>query len=134
MHEFSLVTALLNQVSELMRQHQAERVVSIRVNVGAFCGVDPELFRIAYDILVDTSPAHGAQLRLEHLPLESRCDNCGHRFANEYYCFVCPACKSKDVTIVRGEDLVLESLTLEQSEASIATPSNNQPIQADSTS
>jgi hydrogenase nickel incorporation protein HypA/HybF len=133
MHEFSLVTALLNQVGELMRQQQADRVISIRVNVGEFCGVDPELFRIAYDILVDTSPVHGAQLRLEQVPLESRCGNCGHEFGNEYFCFVCPACKSKDVTIVRGEDLVLESLTLEQSEASIATEMNHEPIQAAST-
>jgi len=120
MHEFSLVTALLNQVGELMRQEQAERVISMQVNIGAFCGVDPELFRIAYDMLVDTSPARGAQLRVVQSPLESRCGNCGHEFANNFFHFQCPSCNSNDVTAVRGEDLVLETVTLERSEASFA--------------
>lgn len=133
MHEYSLVTALLNQVGKLMCEQAATRVVSIRVNVGAFCGVDAELFRIAYDLLVDTSPARGAQLQLVRSPLESRCDECGHEFANECVRFQCPVCKSNAVTVLRGEDLILESVALEQSEASVIAGSAKRAIQSDST-
>ena len=116
MHEYSLVRALLEQVETLMHEHDADQVVSIRVRVGEFSGVEPELFRSAYDLFVDTTLACGAQLHMETTPLECRCDDCGHEFAVEQFCFQRPQCESRSLTILRGEELVLESVTMEQAE------------------
>ena len=69
MHEASLVESSLRQVVSLMQEHGAQRVHSIRVCVGEFSGVEPELFRSAYELLVDDSPARGATLELRTVPL-----------------------------------------------------------------
>ena len=116
MHEFSLVHALLDQVDTMRQEQNAERVVSIRVNVGEFSGVEPELFRDAYQILVEETPMRGAELRMDRVPLESRCDVCGCNFTVERFRFECPQCNSHNVTIVRGQELILESVTIEQAE------------------
>jgi hydrogenase nickel incorporation protein HypA/HybF len=117
MHEFSLVQGLLGQVDVLRREQQAERVVSIQVSVGEFSGVEPELFRRAYETLIEETAMRGAELQINRVPLESRCDNCRHDFAVERFRFRCPKCKSTAVTIVNGEGLVLASVTVEQAES-----------------
>ena len=116
MHEYSLVQALLRQVATLMQEQAASRVVSIRVSVGEFSGVESELFRGAYDMLVDATPVQGARLQLDRVPLESKCGECGHTFTMNRFRFQCPECGGGALTILRGEDLVLESVTLEQAD------------------
>ena len=113
MHERSIVRSLLRQVEDLLRAQQAARVLAVRLSVGEFAGVEPELLRWAYEDMVDGTSAQGADLVLEQVPLEARCDQCGREFAVERFRFECPACGSSSVTVVRGEGLVLESVTLE---------------------
>ena len=55
MHEMALVSNLLDQVEQLMTLHLAERVSGIPVSIGEFPGVEYELFRSAYEMLVDRS-------------------------------------------------------------------------------
>jgi len=116
MHEYSLVRALLRQVDALRREQKAERVVSICVSAGEFSGVEPELFRDAYELLIEETPMQGAELQMTCVPLKSRCDCCGQDFAVARFRFECPTCNSRNVTIVSGEGLVLESVTVEQDE------------------
>ncbi len=117
MHEASLVQSLLDQVAALLHEHSAQRVQTIRVSVGEFAGVEPELFRSAYDLLVDQTPVQGAQLELRTVPLRARCDACGQEFAVHQFRFQCPACDGRQVRTIQGEDLLLESVTLEESSA-----------------
>ena len=116
MHESSLVKALLEQVDALKRENNAERVVEIRVCVGQFSGVEPELFRLAFETMVDTSSARGAKLQMSEEALTAQCKECGQEFAIERFRFECPACDSPTVTVVQGEQLVLESVIMEQPE------------------
>ena len=116
MHEYSLVRALLEQVDSLRHEHNAERVLEIRVCVGQFSGVEPDLFRLAFETMVDTTAAAGAVLQMQQTDLAAQCDACGHEFAIERFHFECPACQNRSLTVVRGEDLMLESVTMEQAE------------------
>ena len=113
MHEASLVESLLRQVVSLMQEHGAQRVHTIRVCVGEFSGVEPELFRSAYELLVDDSPARGAALELRTVPLRARCSACHQEFSVQQFCFQCPACECRQVDTIQGEDLLLESVALE---------------------
>lgn len=122
MHEFSLVTTLLEQVDTLRREQDADHVVSIKVSVGEFSGVEPELFRNAFEMLIEDTPMHGAELQMTCEPLRSHCESCGCDFEIKRFRFECPKCKGRDVTIVSGEGLVLESVTLEQEESVGARP------------
>ena len=115
MHEFSLVHALLEQVDTLRREQSADRVTSICVSVGEFSGVEPELFRGAYEILVEETFMRGAKLQMNRVPLESCCSDCGQNFTVQRFRFECPRCRSRKVNIVRGQELLLENITIEQS-------------------
>lgn len=156
MHERSLVMALLRQVDQLRRAQGGHRVVMVRVSVGEFSGVEPELLRIAFQDVValecgdfsagnlvsgdaangdleiepsnscgsaivreflEPSVWRGAHLELEREPLEAGCQECGWEFAVERFRFVCPKCGSGALNILRGEGLVLQSVTMEFDES-----------------
>ena len=113
MHERSLVRALLRQVHELQTGHQADRVIALRVSIGEFSGVEADLFQSAFDDLVDGSSICGARLELHQVALEASCESCSCEFAVKNYQFKCPSCGIPQVQIVRGDGMVLESVTLE---------------------
>lgn len=114
MHERSLVRQLLRQVEKLMIEHNAERVREVRLSIGEFSGVEPELLETAFHELVGAGPLGDAVLELERVPLEAQCDACDCQFAVERFAFLCPQCHSTEVTVLRGEQLMLESLVLEE--------------------
>jgi hydrogenase nickel incorporation protein HypA/HybF len=97
-----------------MTEHGCQRVSEVRLSIGEFSGVEPALLRSAFDELVSGTPLQSAVLQLAEVSLEARCEVCGHQFAVERFAFECPECASRRVTIVRGEDLMIESLVMEE--------------------
>ena len=117
MHELSLARALLRQVEELRQSHHAGRLRSVRVSVGEFSGVDADLLDAAFCQLANGTPLEGTQLSIERVPLEARCGKCELDFLVYAFRFVCPHCAARDVEIIRGEELMLETLTLAEAES-----------------
>ena len=116
MHEYSLVESMLEQVDAIRVEQQAQSVTRIEVSVGEFAGVEPDLFRDAFEVLTDSTPAQGAELVMTTVPLEARCRRCDATFHVEQFQFECPQCHNGDIAILQGEDLILENVTLEQTE------------------
>jgi hydrogenase nickel incorporation protein HypA/HybF len=117
MHELSLARALLRQVEELRQSHRAAGVRTVCVSVGEFSGVEADLLDSAFCQLTQGTPVEGARLSINRVPLEARCTACEHEFTVHAFCFVCPRCEARDVRIVRGEELMLETLTLAEAES-----------------
>ena len=116
MHERSLIKALLRQVEEVAAKHPGSHIQAIRVRIGEFSGVEPELLASAYDDLITNTPLCGAKLDLEHVPLEGLCDQCGNCFRIERFNFQCNNCGSLRITLNGGEEMLLDSITMEESE------------------
>ncbi|MEX0613442.1 MAG: hydrogenase maturation nickel metallochaperone HypA [Pirellulales bacterium] len=117
MHERSLVKALLRQVEGVAAEHPGSHVLSIRVRIGEFSGVEPELLASAYDDLVMNTPFCGAALDLERVPLEGVCEQCGSRFGIERFNFQCAKCGSLRLTVHGGEEMLLDAVTMEEAQA-----------------
>lgn len=113
MHERSLAHALLREVARLVDGKGAVQVASVRVTMGEFSGIEPELFRGAFEELVRESAMDDAKLILTVAPLEARCEACGEEFLVRRFQFQCPGCGHARTTIVRGQELLLESVTME---------------------
>jgi hydrogenase nickel incorporation protein HypA/HybF len=115
MHERSLAKALIRQVEDLSREHPESRVSSIRVRIGEFSGVAADVLAPAFAELVRSSPLCGAQLHIQTVPLEAVCDECANKFQIQRFHFECENCRSRRLTLHGGEEMLLESVTLEES-------------------
>lgn len=114
MHERSLVRALLKKVQQVADENVAGRVLSIRVRIGEFSGVEPELVANAYYELIQDTRFSDTSLEVEQAPMEAVCDECGCNFRIEQFHFNCARCGSPYVEIRGGEELLLDSVTMEE--------------------
>jgi hydrogenase nickel incorporation protein HypA/HybF len=113
MHERSLVRALLKQVEGLAAKHAGSRVAAVRVRVGELAGVESSLLASAYAELSEATPLGDSTLVVERVPLQATCDSCGEHFRIERYNFRCNRCGSFQLSLRGGEELLLESVTME---------------------
>ena len=114
MHEQSLACALLKQVDELRASFHASPMRRVKLTVGEFSGVDSRLLQSAFDRATDGTPLAGVDLSICSVPLMARCGNCVVEFRVHGFRFICPACGATEIDIIRGEELMLESVTFEE--------------------
>lgn len=113
MHEASLVRTLIRQVEAIAARHDGARVVEVSVSIGEFSGVEPDLLGMAFEREVTDTSLCGGELKLVRVPLEGVCSQCQNEFAIKTFRFVCPHCESSRVTVLRGEEMILESIVFE---------------------
>jgi hydrogenase nickel incorporation protein HypA/HybF len=111
MHEYSIVSALMDRIEKEAAARQATRVRSVRVRIGELAGVEVELFRTAYNLVSDSTICAGAALDVNVVPVQWACPRCeappepGARL-------ICPACGGP-VRLVSGDEIMLDQIELE---------------------
>lgn len=120
MHERSLARVLLKQVAEIVSGHSSTQVVAIRISIGRFSGVEPELFQSALKEMLARSPHREAVVEMDIVEIEAVCPECDLRFRVDGFSFTCPECGCQRTRVVQGEGLVLDSILL-QEESSCST-------------
>jgi len=111
MHEYSVASSLLGLVERHARAHHAARVVRVHVRIGEQCGVEPELLRSAWELVRERSPAAGAALELEAVPVRWECRTC-EKALEPGTGLRCPACGGP-AALATGLELWLDRIELE---------------------
>ena len=114
MNELSICRALIQHVEAVAREHEAENVLSIIVQVGPLCGVVPELLERSFSAMQAGTVAEHAQLRIEPVPLRVLCNECGAETSALSTRLVCGDCGDWHVRVVSGDQLLLASVEVER--------------------
>jgi hydrogenase nickel incorporation protein HypA/HybF len=112
MHEYSLVESLVRRVEEEARRRAATRIHGLKVSVGELAGVDPELFRTAYETFRAGTLCEEASLEVVTFPAAWACPGCGKAIARGER-LQCEACGVPAKLSERSDALLLESIDME---------------------
>lgn len=114
MHEVSLVHALFDEADHALASHHPKDVRALTVRIGALAGVDPELFRVAFDGCRRERGYDAATLVVVFEAAVWRCSACGAAVTTDgpLRCAVCDA----DATLAAGGELFLDRIELEVSD------------------
>jgi hydrogenase nickel incorporation protein HypA/HybF len=110
MHELSIAEDLLAIVERTAAEHRLARVSRLRIVVGALGNVVPEALEFAFEVAGRGTVAEGARLEIVEVPVTVRCNACQAETELEDFAFLCMACGSVDVDVVRGNELYLDSI------------------------
>jgi hydrogenase nickel incorporation protein HypA/HybF len=116
MHEYSLATALMEQVLAAAMQNRLASVETVEIEVGALQLVVPEALDLAFNALAEGTPAQGAKLVQEEAALKARCRACGAEYEPEIDRYTCPACGRAEAEIIQGRYIILRSISGPQNE------------------
>jgi hydrogenase nickel incorporation protein HypA/HybF len=113
MHELSIAEGV---VEVALRHARGRRVAAVELKVGHLRQVVPSALEFAFELVTEGTPLAGAELRMEEIPAAGRCRSCGTDTPLPELPLCCRNCGGWDVEITRGEELLVESLELEEEE------------------
>jgi hydrogenase nickel incorporation protein HypA/HybF len=122
MHELSIVQALIEEVQKQVEAAGCQgRVVKLRLQIGRFSGVAVEAFRFAFEMTRPGTPLADAELEIEEPAAQCVCQTCARCSPVEELVLACPYCGSPEIRLEGGQDLILESIELEDATSLEAT-------------
>jgi hydrogenase nickel incorporation protein HypA/HybF len=111
MHELSIADSILR----IALDHAGERrIEAIEVKVGHLRQVVPDALAFAFALVSEGTLAEGAELEMEAIPAAGVCRACGAESEFDGFPLACTACGSLDVELLRGEELLVDALTMEE--------------------
>jgi hydrogenase nickel incorporation protein HypA/HybF len=111
MHEFSIAESI---VQVALRHANGRRVTRVEVSVGHLRQVVPDTLAFAFGLCAQRTAVEGAQLALTEVPLTIACRGCGTESELAELPLACRGCGGVDVEIVRGEELRVDAVELEE--------------------
>jgi hydrogenase nickel incorporation protein HypA/HybF len=110
MHELSVAESIVR----IACAHAAGRpVAKVEVKVGHLRQVVPTALEFAFQLVAEGTEVEGAELTLEEVPAVGRCRACGQESELPGFPLQCAACEGLDLELLRGEELLVDSLELE---------------------
>jgi hydrogenase nickel incorporation protein HypA/HybF len=111
MHELSIAESVVR----IADRHAGGRpVAKVELRVGHLRQVVPSALQFAFELVAQGTAVEGAELAMEEVPAAGVCRSCGAEGSLEGFPFACPACGGLDMEVIRGEELLVESLELEE--------------------
>jgi hydrogenase nickel incorporation protein HypA/HybF len=113
-HELALADAIV----AIARGHaRGRRVTSIDVKVGHLRQVVPDALDFAFQLVASGTNLDGASLAIERVAPRVACNRCAAESETSVFPLACAACGSVDVAVVAGDELLVDSLEIEDEPA-----------------
>ncbi len=111
MHEYSVVSALIDRIEAEARAHRATSVQRVRVKIGELSGVDAGLLATAYATFREKTICDGADLDIERVAPRWACPACKADVAADGppRCTACGAAARLEA----GDEIVLDRIEME---------------------
>ena len=111
MHELSIAQSV---AAVALRNASGRRVRAVELRVGHLRQVVPDALVFAWELLTAETELEGSSLEIEEVPARGRCTRCAAETTFEGFPLACPRCGSVEVELLAGEELLVESLELEE--------------------
>jgi hydrogenase nickel incorporation protein HypA/HybF len=118
MHELSIAQAV---VAIVERHAAGRRVTRVELRVGHLRQVVPGALELAFALVARDTVAQDAELDLEQVPAVGRCRACAAESDLDGLPLLCRTCGGWDLEIVRGEELEVHALELDDEQHSLTT-------------
>ncbi|MBT8342224.1 MAG: hydrogenase maturation nickel metallochaperone HypA [Desulfatitalea sp.] len=109
----AITQSLVDIIAEEMRAHRAGKLLNVRVQIGQMTAVVPDALRFCFDILTQHTPMAGAELIVEWVPVQARCESCERTFEVKDHAFVCPVCGRSAAATSAGRELSIVEIEVE---------------------
>jgi hydrogenase nickel incorporation protein HypA/HybF len=114
MHELSIAQNIVELSEQQAKNHQAEAIEEIRLEIGALAGVEVRSLEFALESCIKNSMLEKARIVLHDIEGEGRCGDCGKVFKMSSLLDNCPACGSYLINVVKGKELKVKSLLVKK--------------------
>jgi hydrogenase nickel incorporation protein HypA/HybF len=116
-HELSMAMSLVELACEKASGLGDVRVEALHLRLGALSGVVKDALLFSFEVAAEGTPLAGARLEIEDVPLTVLCPRCAVERELGGFPLVCPVCQTPTPQVVRGKDLELLALEVNENAA-----------------
>ena len=114
MHEGVYTEQIVQAILEGLKQHPEGKVLKARIRVGEMLHLQPEAVKLHFDSITRGTRLQGAELEMAEEHVKVRCRACkAESEPADHHLLVCRACESRDVEVLAGRGVRVESVDLE---------------------
>ena len=110
MHEASIAQELINLATDQMRQHQGQKVVDLKIEIGAFSGVVKDCLEFVFPEMAKGTALENCGLTIDVIPLEVTCSLCTKTSQYDEMTCLCKHCSSVQVTVTKGKEMKITQM------------------------
>jgi hydrogenase nickel incorporation protein HypA/HybF len=119
-HELSIVSSIVDSVTETLTAYPGARVKEVRLRVGALASVIEDSLQFCYGIATEGTPLQGSALIVKVLPVKMQCDKCAREVEiASLQSFRCPRCEEPLSEMRQGRELEIDSIEIDEVEEKV---------------
>jgi hydrogenase nickel incorporation protein HypA/HybF len=112
MHELGVVFHIIDDLTELSKEQEIEKIHTVTIQLGEVSGVVPELLTDAWRWAADrTEILKAAELVIETLPAVTFCENCKKEYETVKHGRICPYCGSDKTYLLKGNEFMIKEIS-----------------------
>lgn len=116
MHEFGLMTQLLQAVETKAQELGSRPVLAINLLIGDRASIVDDSLLYYFEMLTPGTLAEGAELNVKRVPSRFYCAHCDAKYTPTGGDFRCPNCDQIGIITHEGSELLIESILLAKEE------------------
>lgn len=116
MHEFGVMSYLLEAVEAKAQEVGARRVVAVNLALGDRASIVDDSLLYYFTLLTPGTLLEGAQLNVRRVPTRFYCSACGCTYPVSGADFACPTCGALGQITDEGGEFLIESIAIEREE------------------
>jgi hydrogenase nickel incorporation protein HypA/HybF len=109
-HELSIAESVV-RIAE--RHADGRPVAKVELKVGHLRQVVPSALAFAFELVAQGTCVEGAELAMEEVSAVGGCRRCGAESELHGFPLQCPVCEGLDLELLRGEELLVDALELD---------------------
>jgi hydrogenase nickel incorporation protein HypA/HybF len=119
-HELSIVSSIVDSVTETLASYPGARVKEVRLRVGALASVVEDSLQFCYGIATEGTPLQGSVLVVKILPVRMHCAKCAQDVEiASLQSFRCSHCDEPVMDMRQGRELEIDSIEIDEVEKSV---------------
>ena len=112
MHELGVVFHIIDDLTELGKENDVEKIHSVTIQLGEVSGVIPDFLTDAWKWAVNrTEILKGADLIIETLPAVTFCEDCKSEYETVKHGRICPNCGSEHTYLLKGNEFMIKEIS-----------------------
>jgi hydrogenase nickel incorporation protein HypA/HybF len=120
MHELSIISGVVDSVTETLVAYPGATVKEVRLRIGALASVVEDSLQFCYGLAIEGTPLEGSVLVVKTVPVIAHCVACGQDVEiASLQSFRCSRCDEPVSDLRQGRELEIESIEIDEVEEKV---------------
>ena len=116
MHELSIAISIVDIASRQAEAASADHVSEVELDIGVLSGIEYESLEFALSVAAKETILENTLFRINRVEPVAECPACQHLYTPDGMFSHCPECNKQGIRLIRGTELQIKSLLVEQNE------------------